>query len=52
MYNKDTIAVFERTANEFVSGRINGDIVTFYPPKADYVDNLISAGDLIRLNPV
>lgn len=45
----DTLVVYDRTSEEFVSATINGDIVTFFKPKPGYVDNILS-GNLIRIN--
>lgn len=46
----DELAVYDRANNEFVTGTINGDIVTFFKPRDDYIANYILDGALIRLN--
>ena len=47
----DTLVVYDRSANEFVSVTKDGLITTFFRPKIEphYVDELI-ADRLIRLN--
>lgn len=45
----DTLVVYDRNADEFVSGTKSGLIVSYYVPRKDYVDVDI-ANRLIRLN--
>jgi hypothetical protein len=48
----DTLVVYDRNANEFVSGRISGDIITYYAPDNSiehYVDITIR-NRLIQIN--
>ncbi len=54
----DTLVVYDRSVNELASGRINGDIITYYPPDPvlvdgnlfNYVDYWITEGRFIKIN--